>query len=36
MSLNNLGEMTMVKPDNCRTPLLDYLENPNHIADRKV
>jgi hypothetical protein len=28
--------MTMVNPDGWRTPLIRYLENPGHIADRKV
>jgi hypothetical protein len=30
------NEMTMVDPDDWRTPLIRYLENPGHIADRKV
>jgi hypothetical protein len=28
--------MMMVKPDDWRTPLICYLENPGHITDRKV
>jgi hypothetical protein len=28
--------MTMTEPDDWRTPLVHYLENPSHIADRKV
>jgi hypothetical protein len=35
-TLNKTSEMTMVDPDVCRTPLVHYLENPGHIADRKV
>jgi hypothetical protein len=27
---------TTVDPDDWRTPLVRYLENPGHIADRKV
>jgi hypothetical protein len=30
------SEMTMTDPDDWRTPLVCYLENPGHIADRKV
>jgi hypothetical protein len=26
----------MAKPDDWRTPLVRYLENPGHIVDRKV
>jgi hypothetical protein len=26
----------MVNPDDWRTPLVRYLDNPGHIADRKV
>jgi transposase InsO family protein len=33
---DNSSEMTMVEPDDCRTPLVRYLENPGHIVDRKV
>jgi hypothetical protein len=32
----NLGEMTMTKLNDWRTPLVRYLENPSHIVDRKV
>jgi hypothetical protein len=28
--------MMTVDPDDWRTPLVRYLENPGHIADRKV
>jgi hypothetical protein len=34
-SLNNLGETTTAEPDDWRTPLVHYLENPGHIVDRK-
>jgi hypothetical protein len=30
------SKMTMGGPDDWRTPLVCYLENPDHIADRKV
>jgi hypothetical protein len=30
------SKTTTVGPDDCRTPLIRYLENPSHIADRKV
>jgi hypothetical protein len=30
------SEMTMTNPDDWRTPQVRYLENPSHIADRKV
>jgi hypothetical protein len=30
------SETTTVDPDDWRTPLVCYLENPSHIADRKV
>jgi hypothetical protein len=30
------SETMMVGPDDWRTPLVHYLENPGHIADRKV
>jgi hypothetical protein len=29
-------KMTTIDPDDWRTPLTLYLENPGHIADRKV
>jgi hypothetical protein len=29
------SEMMMVDPDDWRTPLVRYLENPSHIANRK-
>jgi hypothetical protein len=35
-TLYEMSEMTMTDPDNWRTPLIRYLENPSHIADRKV
>jgi hypothetical protein len=28
--------MMMIGPNDWRTPLVHYLENPGHIADRKV
>jgi hypothetical protein len=30
------SKMTTTNPDDWRTPLVHYLENPGHIADRKV
>jgi hypothetical protein len=30
------SDMTTVDPDDWRTPLVRYLENPGHIADKKV
>jgi hypothetical protein len=30
------NEMTTIDPDDWRTPLVHYLENSSHIADRKV
>jgi hypothetical protein len=30
------SEMMMTNPDDWRTPLVRYFENPGHIADRKV
>jgi hypothetical protein len=30
------SETTTGDPDDWRTPLVRYLENPGHIADRKV
>jgi hypothetical protein len=30
------SETTAVNPDDWRTPLVRYLDNPSHIADRKV
>jgi hypothetical protein len=35
-SWDNLGEMTTTEPNDWKTPLICYLENPGHIADRKV
>jgi hypothetical protein len=35
-TLNKTSETTMVNHDDSRTPLVCYLENPGHIADRKV
>jgi hypothetical protein len=35
-SSDNLGETMTAKPDDWRTPLVYYLENLGHIADRKV
>jgi hypothetical protein len=34
--LNEASEMTTTDPDDWRTPLVHYLENPDHITDRKV
>jgi hypothetical protein len=34
--LDESSETTMADPDDWRTPLIRYLENPGHIADRKV
>jgi hypothetical protein len=31
-----LGETKTTEPDDWRTPLLRYLDNPGHIVDRKV
>jgi hypothetical protein len=31
-----LSKMTTAEPDDWRTPLIRYLENLGHIADRKV
>jgi hypothetical protein len=33
---DNLSEIAMTEPDNWRTALVRYLENPAHIANRKV
>jgi hypothetical protein len=33
---DEVSKMTMDNPDDWRTPLVDYLENPDHIIDRKV
>jgi hypothetical protein len=30
------SETMMTDPDDWRAPLVHYLENPGHIADRKV
>jgi hypothetical protein len=30
------SKMMMADPDDWRTPMVRYLENPGHIADRKV
>jgi hypothetical protein len=35
-NLNESNEMMTADLDDWRTPLLRYLENPGHIADRKV
>jgi hypothetical protein len=35
-TLDKSSETMMVDPDNLRTPPVRYLENPGHIADRKV
>jgi hypothetical protein len=33
---NEASKMTTTDPDDWRTPLVYYLENPSHIVDRKV
>jgi hypothetical protein len=33
---NKISKTMMAGPDDWRTPLVRYLENPSHIADRKV
>jgi hypothetical protein len=33
---NDLGEITTIELDDWRIPLVHYLEDSNHIADRKV
>jgi hypothetical protein len=35
-SLDELDEIATDEPENWRTPLIRYLENPSHIIDRKV
>jgi hypothetical protein len=35
-SSDNLSETMKTEPDDWRTPLVHYLGNPGHIADRKV
>jgi hypothetical protein len=35
-SLDNLGKTTMIELDDWRTPLIRYIGNSSHIADRKV
>jgi hypothetical protein len=32
--LNESSETMMTNPDDWRTPLVCYLENPSHVADR--
>jgi hypothetical protein len=34
--LDETSKTTTVDPDDWRTPLIRYLENPSHIANRKV
>jgi hypothetical protein len=34
--LDEASKTTMTDPDDWRTPLVRYLENPGHITDRKV
>jgi hypothetical protein len=34
--LNKSSEMMIANPDDWRTLLVHYLENPGHIVDRKV
>jgi hypothetical protein len=33
---NNLSKTMTTDPDDWRTPLVHYLENPGHITDRKI
>jgi hypothetical protein len=33
--MNESSETAMADPNDWRTPLVSYLENPSHIADRK-
>jgi hypothetical protein len=35
-SLDDLGETAIVEPEDWRTPIVCYLENPGHVTDRKV
>jgi hypothetical protein len=35
-NLDNTSKMMTDDPDDWRTPLIRYLDNPGHIADRKV
>jgi hypothetical protein len=35
-TLGKSSKMMMVDPDDWRIPLVHYLENPGHIANRKV
>jgi hypothetical protein len=35
-SLDDLGERATAEPENWRTPLVRYLQNPSHVTDRKV
>jgi hypothetical protein len=35
-TLDETSELTTADPDDWRTPLLRYLENPSYIVDRKV
>jgi hypothetical protein len=35
-NLDDSSEMMMVDPDDWMTPLIRYLDNPGHIANRKV
>jgi hypothetical protein len=35
-TLDEMSKTMMVDPNDWRTPLVHYLENPIHIADRKV
>jgi hypothetical protein len=34
--LDDLDKITMVEPDDWRTPLVRYLDKPSYIIDRKV
>jgi hypothetical protein len=35
-NLDEPSKTAMTDPDDWKTPLIRYLENPDHIADRKV
>jgi hypothetical protein len=35
-TLDEMSKTTTSSPDDWRTPLVHYLENPGHITDRKV
>jgi hypothetical protein len=35
-SSDDLGEIATINPDDWRTPMVRYLENPSHVTNRKV